>query len=367
MRTNRFTLYLAKIGFAFYLLGRVIRHYSRRYYVVYLLMVLLLAGWGIKTYYFPAYQEEIIENLPRETVLIPKGVSFQQIANILEKEGVLTRKRTFLFLGRITGYESRMKAGMFEVPRGLHPWILLRYLTRPHQTQIKVTLPEGITCADMARIFKNRLSVDSTEFMSLVHDSLFIRSLGIAATSLEGYLLPETYYFVWGTTPREIIRRLVRNTLRIFEADSVKQQMAKLGMTRHQILTLASIIEGEAMVDSERVLISSVYHNRLKKGWLLQADPTIQYILPGPPRRLLKKDLEIDSPYNTYKYRGLPPGPINNPGKKSILAALFPARTRYMYFVASGDGGHHFSRTAAEHAYWKARFEEVRRKYRRRK
>ncbi len=365
MKTNRLRLLGAKAGFALYLFWRVLKHYSRRFYGVYLILALLLLAWMVKSNLFPAYQEEVVEKLPRKTVLIPRGASFQQIATILEKEGVLTHPRTFLFLGRVTGYESKMKAGMFEVPEGLHPWWLLRYLTRPQQTQIKVTLPEGITCAEMARIFKNKLAIDSTRFMSLVHDTVFIRSLGIRAPSLEGYLLPETYYFVWGTTPREIILRLVRNTLRIFEADSVQQQLARLGMTRHQILTLASIIEGEAMVDSERVLISSVYHNRLKRGWLLQADPTIQYILPGPPRRLLKKDLEIDSPYNTYKYRGLPPGPINNPGKKSILAALFPARTRYMYFVASGDGGHHFSRTAREHAYWKARFEEVRRKYRR--
>ncbi len=119
------------------------------------------------------------------------------------------------------------------------------------------------------------------------------------------------------------------------------------------------------VVDSERVFISSVYHNRLRLGWPLQADPTIQFAIPGPPRRLLNGDLEIDSPYNTYQHRGLPPGPINNPGKKSIMAALYPADTKYIYLVATGDGGHKFSKTLQEHNYWKARFDEVRRRVRR--
>jgi UPF0755 protein len=177
--------------------------------------------------------------------------------------------------------------------------------------------------------------------------------------------LPETYLFSYGMREGEIIHRLVDSTLSIFQSDSVQWQMQKLGMDMHEILTMASIIEGEVVVDSERVLVSSVYHNRLKRKWHLAADPTIQYIIPGPPRRLLNKDLEIDSPYNTYKYIGLPPGPINNPGKKSIMAALFPADTRYLYFVATGDGGHRFSQTASEHAYWKEKFDQVRREVRR--
>ncbi len=135
-------------------------------------------------------------------------------------------------------------------------------------------------------------------------------------------------------------------------------------MSINEILTLASIIEGEIQVDSERVIVSSVYHNRLERGWLLQADPTIQYILPGEPRRLTYRDLDLDSPYNTYKYPGLPPTPINNPGKKSIFAALYPEETNYLYFVATGNGGHRFSRTSSEHAYWKKQFDQVRRKVR---
>ncbi len=135
-------------------------------------------------------------------------------------------------------------------------------------------------------------------------------------------------------------------------------------MTMHDILTLASIVEGEAILDKERPVIASVYYNRLSRGIRLQADPTIQFIIKGPPRRLLLKDLEIDSPYNTYKYKGLPPGPINNPGKLSILAAVFPAQTKYLFFVARGDGSHIFSRTAKEHARAKRKFDKVRRQVR---
>jgi UPF0755 protein len=201
--------------------------------------------------------------------------------------------------------------------------------------------------------------------MSYINDTSFCQRVGVEQSSLEGYLLPETYFFTYAMDEEDIILMLLSGMFDIFELDSVLYKMEQLRMNRQQIITLASIIEGEVVVDSERVLVSSVYHNRLRRGWLLGADPTIQYVIPGPPRRLLNSDLEIDSPYNTYKYRGLPPGPINNPGKNSVLAAVFPADTRFMYFVASGDGGHRFSRTAAEHARWKSNFDRIRREVRR--
>jgi UPF0755 protein len=197
-----------------------------------------------------------------------------------------------------------------------------------------------------------------------VYDSAFAGGILPNAPSLEGYLMPETYQFEWKTPEDQIIKHLAANTLKIFEADTIQQRLLQLGISPLEIITLASIIEGEVVVDSERVYVSSLYHNRLRLGWPLQADPTIQYIVPGPPRRLLHHDLEIDSPYNTYKYPGLPPGPISNPGKKSILAALYPADTPYLYMVAIGDGRHQFSKTLKEHNYWHARYNEVRRKVR---
>jgi UPF0755 protein len=230
--------------------------------------------------------------------------------------------------------------------------------------QIKVTFPEGILSTQMAEILQEKIGIDSALFVSLVHDSAFAQFL-VGENSLEGFLLPETYFFEWEMPEKQIIQRMAANTRQIFEADTIRDRLSQLDFTPLEILTLASIIEGEVMVDSERVTISSVYHNRLRLGWPLQADPTIQYIIPGPPRRLLHRDLEVDSPYNTYKNPGLPPGPISNPGKESILAALYPANTSYLYMVAIGDGRHKFSKTLKEHNLWHAKYNEYRRQIRR--
>lgn len=365
MGVQKIYLILAKLGFAFYLIGKASIYYLRRYFRFFLIATFVFFFSLSVFICFPAAPDGSFSDNPQKVVFIPRGSSLAEIARILKKNELLKNEEFFVLLGKISGYQHKLKAGMFKVPQNLHPWHLLQYLTHPVSADIKITLPEGISAAEIAGILQQRLGIDSTQFMNLVRDSAFCHSLGVEVADLEGYLLPETYYLPYGMSEEKIIRLLVKNTLEIFEPDSVRQQMERLGMTRHQILTLASIIEGEVVVDSERVLVSSVYHNRLKRGWRLQADPTIQYIIPGPPRRLLLKDLEIDSPYNTYRYRGLPPGPINNPGKKSILAAIFPAKTRYMYFVATGDGGHHFSRTAAEHSRWKARFDKIRRSVRR--
>jgi len=360
-----FQLWNARLAFAGYLFLKTAAFYMKRFWYIALagLLVLFLI-WG-KFLIFPTYHKDMYQDNIRKTVLIPKGSSLRQIAQILETEHLLNSVDWFIFAGKISGYQNKLQAGLFTIPENMHPWHLLVYLTQPTLANIKVTLPEGISAIEMAQILNQKLNIDSSYFMSFVNDTDFCRRVGIDANSLEGYLLPETYYFTYEKDEEDIILTLLAGMFSIFENDSVLFQMERLGMNRHQIITLASIIEGEVVVDSERVLVSSVYHNRLKRGWHLGADPTIQYIIPGPPRRLLNADLEIDSPYNTYKYRGLPPGPINNPGKLSVLSAIFPADTRYMYFVASGDGGHHFSRTAAEHNRWKSKFDQIRREVRR--
>ena len=177
--------------------------------------------------------------------------------------------------------------------------------------------------------------------------------------------MPDTYAFHHGMTESEILSILINRTLSIFERDSVKRALDELNFSMDQILTIASIVEGEAIFDDERATIAAVYLNRLNKGMRLQADPTIQFIIDGPPRRLLYEDLEINSPYNTYKYYGLPPGPINNPGIKSILATIFADKVNYLYFVARGDGRHTFSSTFKEHNKAKLAFDKIRREVRR--
>lgn len=328
-------------------------------------LLLLMPFLIIGLYEYIALDEQG-DDVPRVNVIIPKGASLNAIADSLLRKNLIDDRKMFRFWVTTLELDRQLKAGYYEVPTGLTYPQLVKFLTTARSKQIKVTLIEGWRIEQIAEALSENLDLDKSFLISLAHDPEFITELGIQAETLEGYLLPDTYFFYWGMEEKQLIRFLVSKCLEVFD-EPAQKRLQELKMSRHEIITLASIIEGEAILDSERDTISSVYHNRLKKRIKLQADPTIQYILAGPPRRLLYKDLEIDSPYNTYKYYGLPPGPINNPGKNSILAAIYPADTRYIYFVARGDGGHTFSRTAAEHARAKQKFNRIRREVYRKK
>ncbi len=355
----------AKLKFAFYINLKFMKKYIKNILWALLVLVLLItlafASW-IYT------QSRAVTSAPGVVTLhIPSGASLQQVADSLVAKQLIKNKLIFLTLAKIKGKEKSIRSGIYDIPKNLNTPSLLTFLESAKPKQFKVTLPEGITSFKMAKILAQTVGIDSAKFVSLVYDTAFVKTLVPGVPNLEGFLLPETYYFEWQPSEVTVIRRLVNNTLKIFNPDSVKERLKYYNWQIRDALTLASIIEGEAVVDSERVIISSLYHNRLKRGMLLQADPTIQFALPGPPRRLLYKDLELDSPYNTYKYRGLPPGPINNPGKASILAALFPAETPYLYMVAYGDGRHVFSKTLSEHNRWHKRFNKIRKKVAREK
>lgn len=357
--------YLSRAGFLVFVLGYfllfVVKHTLAGRLITFLLIPLTVLGYA----FFRPVPEDILARQERAIVQVPSGASFQQIADSLIAAGTLEHKTWFLVLGKLSGKEKKIRAGLFEIPKGLSAWGMLSYLETAPSYRIKVTLPEGIVASQMAVILEKRIGISADRFSALVNDSLFASSLVPGIYSLEGFLLPETYFFEWKTPEKQIIQHMVANTLKIFEADSVQAQLQVLKRSMLEIVTLASIVEGEALVDSERAVIASLYHNRLRLGWPLQADPTIQFIVPGPPRRLLYKDLEVDSPYNTYKYPGLPPGPINNPGQKSLLATLFPATTAYLYMVAVGDGSHMFSKTLREHNRGHAKFNELRQQLRR--
>jgi UPF0755 protein len=190
--------------------------------------------------------------------------------------------------------------------------------------------------------------IDSTEFVNLANNKDFADSLGLKQNSFEGYLFATDYEIYERCSPEEAIK-IFYNGFNEFYNDSLIVRTKELGYSVHEIITLASIIKGETDKEEEMPRISGVYHNRLRIGMKLQADPTIQYVIPGGWRRLTFKDLESDSPYNTYKYFGLPPGPINSPGRSAILAALYPEKNNYLYFVAGGTGGHLFGKTLTEH------------------
>lgn len=302
--------------------------------------------------------------LPQADFVIHRGMNAAQIADSLQKQSFISAPARFLLAARLMRWQNQLQAGKYQIPPQASHLDLLKLFRSGKVRQWRVTLPEGKTAEEFAGILQRELAIERSLFLRLVNDSSFARQLGVAAPRLEGYLYPDTYHFSWGATPAEVITVMV-GELQKRLVDSVRAQMAARGMTLHQVLTLAAIIEGEAVIDSERAVIAAVYHNRLRRGIPLQADPTIQYLVPGPPRRLLLRDLEIDSPYNTYRHAGLPPGPVNNPGIKSILAALNPAPVQYLYFVARGDGSHRFSYTLQQHLQAKREFDLVREQVRR--
>lgn len=292
------------------------------------------------------------------TLHIPRGAPFTQIADSLSQQGLIKSRRRFYWSARLQGKTDELQAGTYRVPGGLSYGKLVNFLSVAQPLQIRVTIPEGLEFEETAALLSEHFSFSAEDFVAY-KDSVHLFHLPFEISSLEGFLYPETYDFYENATPKEIISRLIRQFL-IEVDDSLRQVIQQKGKTVEEIVTVASIIQGEAMIHDEMPVIASVYYNRLKRGMKLQADPTIQYIVPGPKIRLHQHHLEIDSPYNTYLYRGLPPGPVNSPGRDAILAAIFPDTTKYLYFVARGDGSHIFSRTHQEHLKAKAAFQQVR-------
>jgi len=335
---------------------------TKRIIFIFALVLPILAFLVIDYFTVPKLDEKV----KRVPFIISKGASINAIADSLQIKGLIDDKELFIFWLTTLDKDRMIKAGYYEIPKGLNYAQLITFLSQAPSKEIIVTLIEGWRKEEIAEELHKELDINKEKFMQRVQDSVYIKQLGIKAETLEGYLLPDTYHFYWGVDEQSVIDYLVNKCFEIF-TDPIFVRLDSMKMTMHEVLTLASIIEGEAILDDEREIISSVYHNRLKRRIKLQADPTIQYILAGSPRRLLLKDLEVDSPYNTYKYYGLPPGPISNPGKKSILAAIFPAKTNYIFFVAKGDGSHTFSRSAAEHQRAKTQFDKIRREVSRQK
>lgn len=282
-------------------------------------------------------------------VIVPRGATFKSVTDSLEAGGVLKVRWTFNLAGRTMGLTRDMKVGKYRFPAGLSNIEILEDLSEGRsRVPIAVTIPEGWRIERIAIRYAQQLGIDTETFINLCRSERFTRSLGIDAATLEGYLMPDTYRFFWQTDEREIIERMV-NEFKSFFVDSLRERQKSIAMSMNQVLTLASIVEGETNLDQERPTVAGVYHNRLNRRMRLEADPTIQYILPDGPRRLLYRDLKIESPFNTYQNYGLPPSPIGSPGRLSILAALYPEQHAYLFFVADGKGGHRFSRNYTEH------------------
>jgi UPF0755 protein len=283
-----------------------------------------------------------------KTLVVDRGMAVREIADHLAAEEIIPSVNQFLALSRLLGLENRLQAGRYLLPASSRPLDVIRRLSRGGVNSQMITVPEGLTIRQTAELLQRESGIDARRFEALAGDPVTVRTYGIPAGSLEGYLFPDTYGLYWGMPAGEVIEVQFYRFQQIYTAE-MGRRARQLGLSRHEVVTLASMIEEEARVSEERPLISAVYHNRLREGMLLQCDPTVIYALGGKQTPLTRMDLQVDSPYNTYRHPGLPPGPISNPGRASILAALYPAEADYLYFVARGDGSHHFSHTSREH------------------
>jgi UPF0755 protein len=279
---------------------------------------------------------------------IPKGSTFKQAVEILSKDGLIRNKTLFLIIGRMSGLERKIRAGYYSIQGSMSPLTILRMLRRGQIIEYEVVIVEGDSLSEIGAKLAGKGIIKKEDFRKLSADKGFLSLYDIKAPSIEGYLFPDTYKIPKGTDPKEAIGVMI-NRMREEYSDELRVRASEIGLSEREVLTLASIIEKEAKVDRERPLISAVYHNRLRKGILLQADPTCIYGIEGFRRDIKEKDLKRKTPYNTYIIKGLPPGPIASPGIKSIKAALYPADVPYLFFVSNNDDTHRFSVTAREH------------------
>ena len=318
------------------------------------LVVFLILFWPQN---FSSYEKKIE---------IKSGYSLKTISNILLEKSIVSNLKLFVLAMKLLGKEREIPVGTFILIDANTNFSIIKQIVNSAPETINIKLLEGWNIKQISSELSKRLEFDLSELMNLTKNKNFLSMHNIKAKSIEGYLFPDTYKLFLGTTPTSVFNLLV-NKHNDFWINSYELRAKELNLTKHEIITLASIIEGEAIFDSERARISGVYHNRLKLKMKLQADPTIQYIISDSPRRLLNRDLKIDSPYNTYLYKGLPPGPINSPGKKSLIAALYPEENNYIFFVARGDGYHTFSINERQHNIAKKQFQNIRNKYKKKK
>jgi UPF0755 protein len=289
---------------------------------------------------------------PLERIIIPPGASFAAITDTLVTHGLVEHPGWFTFIARVRGLDRQARSGIYDIPQGSGTLAILQTIRTGRSVAARFTVPEGLTLTEVAALAEARLSIPADSVLAAAHDTALLREFEVDAPSFEGFLRPETYFIPLTAGGRELVREMAAS----FRADwdsTWDRRAAGYGMDRTGFVTLASIVEGEARLASERPIIAAVYLNRLRIGMPLQADPTVQYAIQRTTgerkTRLLLKDYEFDSPYNTYLISGLPPGPVGLPGRGALEAVAHPAEVPYLFFVADDSGGHVFTRTYAEH------------------
>lgn len=279
---------------------------------------------------------------------IPPHQGLTGVAGRLDEAGVIRSPLGFMLLALARGTARSLKAGEYEIPQGSNTLAVLNQLEGGRVRQHAVLFREGGTLTELARILETERLARSDDVHRVARDPVFLKTIDVQAETLEGYLYPDTYQFVKGMTTEEILARMVARMRDQISPDLLERARAR-EFNVHQVLTLASIIEKEAVVRGEMPLISAVFWNRLKIDMPLQADPTVQFAVGKDGKALTRADLQVDSPYNTYRRQGLPPGPIASPSRAAIEAAVKPAAVNYLYFVSVDDRRHHFSANLAEH------------------
>lgn len=279
------------------------------------------------------------------SVIIKRGDSFNSVADKFAGEGVVRWRFLLVGIARWMDLDRQLTPGRYDFSGEISTANILARLYAADYVRVKLTLIEGLPLWTVLATIADQMELDSAKVWGLKDDSLLLSELKLPY--FEGYLYPETYIFPWGTSAREIISAMV--SLHRERVDSLLWQEAPNGLSRDEVIILASIVEAEALLTKEKPLIASVYQNRLARRMKLDADPTVIYGLGGLDRPLSRRDLRKDTPYNTYLRRGLPPTPINSPSLSAIEAVIHPDSTDYLYFVADGTGGHVFTRSNAEH------------------
>ena len=336
------------------------RKILNRFWLVFFLALLVLSAVAVSLYSASRDKGARVEEQSRIVKVEPHS-GLMQIARILQQEGIIRSPWPFVVAAFLSGSATQLKAGEYAFTPGMSFLEILGKMERGEIFHYKVTFPEGFTIREVAEQLHSQGLADRERFLRLCHDREILRRYGMESHSLEGYLFPDTYFLVKGMQEEEILDRMVLRFLQAF-TPAQERRARQLAMSRHQAVTLASLIEAETPRGDERFLVSSVFHRRLKIRMPLQCDPTVIYALwkeRGERKRLARRDLSFRSAYNTYIHPGLPPGPICNPGTASIEAALEPAASPYLYFVSRGNGSHHFSSTWAEHSRAVRRYQSL--------
>lgn len=319
----------------------------KTYSIIIAVLFLAFLVYYFYSYHIPHPRSDFSSDETRY-LIVKRGETLSNIAANLRDIGAISSKADFIFFGRLMGKGSKMKSGRYAVGPSDSIADIIRKISRGEAAPFNITIPEGFTMAETGRLLENAIGLDLDEFKRIVKDTALLDSLGIESENLEGYLSPSTYNFFYEDDATDVVQKMTENFIATLP-DSFEIKANQLGLTFHEAVTLASLVEEEAMIDSERPLIASVFLNRLRKRMRLECDPTVIYAMGGLNRPLNRNDLKYKSPYNTYQVFGLPPGPISNPGVKSLEAAVNPADENYLFFVARGDGSHVFSYNHRDH------------------